>query len=137
MNDTTNLPAAPASRPAVRRVGLVALVAAALSVVACTSEQRRDLGEEDTRDALTSRVEQVVADQGLELDGDLTCTATITTDGVVTTSCDGTTTSGALVAATFDGTADVDEETCSAQLVVQIDGAPAVDEADVDCFDAG
>ena len=132
---------APHRRSSLRRRHLVAVAAAALLAVAagCSDEQRRDLGEEDIRQSLGESVEQVAADQGLEVDGDLTCTADITTEGAVSASCDGTTTSGATLAGTLEGTADVDvdDPSCSGHLVVLVDGASAADEPAADCFDVG
>jgi hypothetical protein len=129
------------SRSSPRRVlaasMLVASMLGALALVAgCSDEQRRDLGEEDTRVALQDRVTAALDDAGLTLDGDLDCTADIGTDDAVTTSCTGTTTSAAAIVASFAGTADVDAETCTAQLVIELDGAPVVDESGVDCFAA-
>ena len=85
---------------------------------------------------MTEHVEQVADAQGLEIDGDLTCTAAITADSALTASCDGTTSSGAAVSGTFEGTADLeaDPESCTAQLIVLVDQASVADESDVDCF---
>ncbi|MET0909141.1 MAG: hypothetical protein ABWZ99_06700 [Ilumatobacteraceae bacterium] len=120
------------------RSGLLALVSVGLLAVAtgCSDEQRRDLGEEDIRQSLTEHVEQVADAQGLEIDGDLTCTADITAESALTASCDGTTSSGAAVSGTFEGTADMetDAEVCTAQLIVLVDQASVADEPDVDCF---
>ncbi len=134
---TTSAPAARSFLARHRRLATVTILAALTVVAGCSDEQRRDLGEEDARDALVAQVEQVVADQGLELDGDLDCTANIDEASAVTSSCTGTTTSGATVSGTFTGTADVDAETCTAQLAVEIDGKSVADEPDVNCFDGG
>jgi hypothetical protein len=133
MNTTTHFSSA------ARRGGLLVLAVLALAVgaTACSADQKRGLGEVDARDALSGQVEQVVTDQGSDVDGDLSCTATIGSDGAVTSTCTGTTTSGAAVTGTFTGTADIDAETCTAQLDVEIDGATVADEPDVDCFDVG
>ena len=121
-----------------RRTGFLAIVTVGLLALGagCSDEQRRDLGEEDIRQSLTDHVEQVAGDQGVELDGDLTCTADITADSALNASCDGTTSSGAAVTGTFDGTADMetDPEVCTAHLVVLVDQASVADETDVDCF---
>ena len=113
---------------------------AAVAVVAlaagCSDEQRRDLGEEDARDTLSARVEQVLDEQGLELDGDLDCTADLAEDGTATANCTGTDTAGAAVVGTFVGTADVEAETCTAQLVVTVADASVAEVTDVDCFAA-
>ncbi len=134
---TTSAPTAHSFLARHRRLVTVTIVAALTVVAGCSDEQRRDLGEEDARDALVAQVEQVVADQGLELDGDLDCTANIDETSAVTSSCTGTATSGAVVGGTFTGTADVDAETCTAQLVVEIDSEQVADDPDVDCFDGG
>ena len=134
---TTSTPATHSFFTGRRRLVTVTIVAALTIVAGCSDEQRRDLGEQDTSDSLTAQVERVVADQGLELDGSLDCTADIDEASAVTSSCTGTATSGAAIGGTFTGTADVDAETCTAQLVVEIDGEPVADEPDVDCFDGG
>jgi outer membrane murein-binding lipoprotein Lpp len=108
-----------------------------LAVVAgCSDEQRRELGEVDVRDTLDARVQQVVDDEGFQLAGDLECTAEID-DGTsnVTSSCTGTTSSGASISGTFTGSADVEAGECMAQLVVQIDSDAVADGNDVDCFE--
>ena len=92
-----------------RRSGFLALVTVGLLALGagCSDEQRRDLGEEDIRQSLTEHVEQVADDQGVELDGDLTCTADIAADSALTASCEGTTSAGAAMTGTFEGTADM------------------------------
>lgn len=112
-------------------------MAAAVLIAGCSADQRRALGEEDARDALTTHVERAVEADGLELDGDLDCRAEIGEDSAMSASCSGAATSGVSVAGTFDGSADFDAESCSAHLVVTIDAASVVDRADVDCFDVG
>ncbi len=113
----------------------LAPLAAAVLAVGCTADQRRGLGEEDARDALTMQVERAVADRGLELDGDLACRAALAVDSALTAECAGLTVSGVVVAGSFDGTADVDAESCSVRLVVEIDETPVVERPQVDCFD--
>jgi len=121
-----------------RRAGLLALVTVGLLALpaGCSDEQRRDLGEEDIRQSLTEHVEQAADDEGVDIDGDLTCTADITDQSTLTASCDGTTTTGVAVVGTFEGHADLeaDPEVCAAHLVVVVDQAAVADEADVDCF---
>lgn len=80
-------------------------------------------------------MELAVEDEGLEVGDDLSCSADIADDGAMTASCAGGTTSAETVLGSFTGTADVDDETCAAQLIVAVAGATVVDEADVDCFD--
>lgn len=109
-------------------------MAAAVLVGGCSAEQRRSLGEEDARDALTMQIERVLDAEGIELDGDLDCQSTITGGSAVTANCSGVADSGADVSGSFDGSADVDGETCSARLVVSIDGRSVVDQPQVDCF---
>jgi hypothetical protein len=53
----------------------------------------------------------------------------------VTSSCTGTTSSGASISGTFTGSADVEAGECMAQLVVQIDSDAVADGNDVDCFE--
>lgn len=118
-----------------RRLALGATIVALTLTTGCNDEQRRDLGEVDTRDVLAGRLEQEVDDHGLELDGDLDCTSDIADDSAATASCSGTATSGVAVVGSFTGTADVDAETCVARLVIDIDGETVVDEPDADCFD--
>lgn len=115
---------------------LLVLAGALTLVVAagCTEEQRRDVGEVDVREVLEGRVEQAVEDEGLEMDGDLSCSSDIGEDGSVTASCEGETSSAAAVLGTFAGTADVEDEHCAAQLVVTVGGSTVLDEADADCF---
>jgi hypothetical protein len=121
-----------------RRGALVSIAAAALLLAAgCTDEQKSALGEIDVQDSLTQRVEQAVEAAGLEVGDDLTCSADIAADGALTASCEGDTTSAEPVVGSFTGSADVDDETCAAQLTVAVAGATVVDEADVDCFDVG
>jgi hypothetical protein len=50
-------------------------------------------------------------------------------------SCSGVDASGAAVTGTFDGTADVDAESCTAHLVVSIDDRAVVDQPDINCFE--
>jgi hypothetical protein len=52
----------------------------------------------------------------------------------VSASCVGTATSGQAVAASFTGTADVNAETCTAVLVVDIDGSRVIEQPYVQCF---
>ena len=117
-----------------RSYAAVAVVAVVALAVGCNEEDRRELGEEDARDALSAQVEQVLDEQGLELDGDLDCTADVAEDGTATANCTGTDADGAAVVGTFAGTADVDAETCNAQLVVTVADAAVAEVADVDCF---
>ena len=110
-------------------------LATVVLAVGCTADQRRGLGEEDARDALTTQIETAMSDHGLALDGALDCRAALAADSVMSADCVGLTQSGVAVAGTFDGTADADAETCSARLVVEIDDEPVVDQPQVDCFD--
>ena len=106
-------------------------VVAAIAATACTDSQRRSLGEEDVRDSLRAATERVV-----EVDGDLDCTSTIATDGAVAGTCTGTTDEGQNVEAAFAGTADVDDETCSAVLTVSVGGQEQARESATNCFDS-
>jgi hypothetical protein len=112
------------------------LASVALIVVAsaCNHADRKELGEEDARAMLQQRVEQAVTGRNLSLDGGLRCTAGIDDQGALSASCQGTTTSKQAVSATMAGTADVDAETCTAQLAVAVDGEQVATEPDVDCF---
>ena len=84
--------------------------------------------------ALSSHVEEAVSGQDLDIDGDLDCSADIAADSSLSASCTGTTASGEAVTGTFTGTADVDEETCTADLSVEVGGAVVVEESGVECF---
>ena len=108
-------------------------VAVAIAATACTDADRRELGQEDVRDSLRAAAERVV-DSGI--DGDLDCTSTITADGAVTGSCTGTTDDGKAVEAVFAGTADVDDERCSADLTVSVGGEQQAHETATNCFDS-
>jgi hypothetical protein len=134
----TNNAAAP-SRSSTGRAALVAALVATLAITACSDEDRRELGAQDAQESLERWVEQAVAARGMALDGDLSCTAAIADDSVVTSSCDGTTTSGTAVTGTFDGTADVSDgaETCAVHLIVSVADDIVADEPAVDCFDVG
>lgn len=136
MTHTAAAPSLPSTR---RRVLLPVVVAALAITAACSDEDRRELGAQDAEESLQGRVQQALAGQGLELDGDLSCAATITSDDVVASSCDGTTTSGAPVTGSYEGTADVSAgaETCAVRLVVLVAAEPVLDEPGVDCFDMG
>ena len=86
---------------------------------------------------LALAVEQVAEEQGLTLDGDLDCTATIDSGGALEAACTGTATSGEAITGAYTGTADIDAERCTADVVVAVDGATVADESAVDCFSAG
>jgi hypothetical protein len=108
-------------------------VAIAIAATACTDSDRRELGAEDVRDSLRAAAERVV-DTGI--DGDLDCTSTIAANGAVAGSCTGTTDDGKAVEAVFAGTADVDEEHCSADLTVSVGGEQQAHETATNCFDS-
>ena len=108
-------------------------VVVAIGATACTDSDRRELGEEDVRDSLRAAAERVV---DVEVDGDFDCTSTISQGGAVTGSCTGTTADGQAVEAVFAGTADVDEESCSADLTVSVGGRAAGPRAATNCFDS-
>jgi hypothetical protein len=114
-----------------RHLAPIAVVVAFAAATGCTDSQRRSLGEEDIRDSLRSATERVV-----EIDGDLDCTSTITTDGAVAGTCTGTTDDGEAVEAVFAGTADVDDERCSADLIVSVGGEQQARESATNCFDS-
>jgi hypothetical protein len=115
----------------------VAVATLALVIASCTDEQRRSLGEVDVADALAGQVEGAVAARGLAIDGSLNCSSDIATDGAVTGSCTGTTTTGLAASGTFTGTSDLEKETCDAHLVVDIDAEVVLDDPDADCFATG
>jgi hypothetical protein len=116
-------------------VFVVAAVVVVLLLTGCTDAQKRTLGEEDVRVSLRDQVAQTVEDQGLSISGSLQCTSDITTGSDLTATCEGTTKTGATVHGGYDGTADVDAETCRATLVVEIDGTQAARQAGVRCFE--
>lgn len=113
-------------------VGLVPLVI--IVSAACTDDQRRSLGEEDVRDSLRASVERVLEDHGGAPDGDLECTATIGADGAVDAACTGRADDGAAISGSYVGTADVEAETCTAELTVAVGPTDAPVEPAVDCF---
>ena len=113
------------------------VTACALTVLAftsCSAAQRRELGEMDIHDSLASHVERAVNDLSLSINDSLDCTSSIDLDSHVSASCVGTASSGQAVAASFTGTADVDAETCSAVLVVEIADDQIIDQPYVQCF---
>lgn len=120
-----------------RRAVLAGLAVLAVTATACSDDDKRALGEVDVRESLTVQVEDALSEQQLDLDGDLDCSATITEAGEVDSTCSGTTTSGEEVSGVYTGEADIDAETCTADLVVTVDGSPAVERSSVDCFDVG
>ena len=133
---TTSTKANKAARNHRKRNLLVA--ACALTVLAftsCSAEQRRALGEQDVRDSLSSHVNQAVNDMSLSMRHSMHCDSTITADSHVSASCAGTASTGEPVSASFTGTADVDAETCSAVLVIDIAGDRVIDQPYVQCFD--
>jgi hypothetical protein len=115
---------------------LAAGTVALLTFTACSASQRRALGEQDVRDSIVSHVKQAVSDQSLSLGDGLDCTSTIDASSHVSASCVGTARSGQPVTASFTGTADIDKETCTAVLVVDIDGTRVIDQPYVQCFDS-
>jgi hypothetical protein len=128
----------PSSHTSSRR-GLVAAVAGTavvvlLAVSGCTSAQRQALGEQDVRDALSTQVDKAFAGRGLSRDGNLDCASTIGSDSKVSATCTGAAKSGEAVTGSFAGTADVNAETCSAELTVKINGNQIVDQPGVDCL---
>ncbi|HEX2785602.1 MAG TPA: hypothetical protein VHN36_18620 [Ilumatobacteraceae bacterium] len=124
-----------------RRSGAIVLCFAAGAVAAliftgCSAAQRRDMGEQDIHDSLATHVERVVNDHSLSVGESLDCTSTIDTQSHVSASCVGTAVSGQAVTATFTGTADIGAETCTALLLVEIDGEQVIDQPYVQCFDS-
>ena len=118
-----------------RNLLVAASVLAALAFSSCSAVQRRELGEIDVNDSLASHVNRAVNDQSLAMSDSLDCTSTITVDSHISASCAGTADSGQAVAASFTGTADVEAETCTALLVVDIGGHRIIDQPYVQCFD--
>ena len=142
MNNTTNTTTTStpqSNKPARnhrRRNFLVAACAlAVLAFTSCSAAQRRELGEQDVHDSLASHVNRAINDRSLAMSNPLDCTSAIAVDSHVSASCVGTASSGQAVAATFTGTADVNAETCTALLVVDIDGNRIIDQPYVQCFD--
>ena len=118
-----------------RNLLVAAGVLAALAFSSCSAAQRRELGEIDVNDSLVSHVNRAVNDRSLAMNDSLDCTSTITVDSHISASCVGTADSGQAVAASFTGTADVEAETCTALLVVDIGGHRIIDQPYVQCFD--
>jgi hypothetical protein len=120
-----------------RRNFLVAACAlVVLAFTSCSAAQRRELGEQDIHDSLASHVERAVNDRSLSMSDSLDCTSTISLDSRVSASCVGTASSGQAVSASFTGTADVDAETCTAVLVVDIADDRIIDQPYIQCFDS-
>ncbi len=112
----------------------LALAAGVLALGACNDEQRRGLGEIDVRDELHDRVEQAVEDGDQTIKGDLECDSAIDEAGEVTASCVGVTDLGDDVTGSFAGSADVDNETCTAALAITVGADAVVTEPDASCF---
>jgi hypothetical protein len=110
-------------------VGLVLAV-----VAACTDEDKRELGEVDVRDSLSMRIDGALVAEGLAIEGDLDCSATITADGTVSSTCSGTATSGVGVNGAYRGAADIDAERCTADLTISVDDTVVASDPGVDCF---
>ena len=113
-------------------IGALAVVA----LTACNASQRREMGEQDIHDSLASHLTRAVSDRSLSVRDELDCTSQIHVDSHVSATCVGTASSGQIVSATYTGTADVDAETCSANLVVDIDSNRVIDQPYVQCFDS-
>ena len=110
------------------------LLAAVLTLASCSSEQRRELGEQDVRDFLSGRIEQVADEHGVDLSDDVQCSADISPESELTASCVGTTTNGEPVAAALTGSANADDEECVGDLTVTV-GSEVTEERGVACFD--
>ena len=113
---------------------LLPLAIVTVAAVGCTADDKRELGEQDIRDSLQASADRVLDERSTSADGALRCTARISTDGVATGSCSGTTADGVPFVVRYDGTADIDAETCTATMAVTIDGVAQADRAGVDCF---
>jgi hypothetical protein len=144
MNNTTNpnhntsTPKTNTGQTSNHRRRNLLVAACALTVLAfssCSAADRREFGEQDVHDSLASHLTRAVNDRSLSLSDSLDCTSTITVDSHVSASCVGTANSGQAVAASFTGTADIFAETCTAVLVVDIDGDRIIDQPYVQCFD--
>jgi hypothetical protein len=118
-----------------RNLVVAACALTVLAVTSCSAADRREFGEQDIHDSLASHLTRAVNDRSLSLSDSLDCTSTITVDSHVSASCVGTANSGQAIAASFTGTADVFAETCTAVLVVDIDGDRIIDQPYVQCFD--
>ena len=146
MNNTTNTtnstttptnavsPATSTRRHRVTGLLLAAGAVALLTFTGCSAAQRRALGEQDVHDSLASHVERVISDRSLAIGNRLDCSSTIDADSHVSASCAGATSSGSVIKATYVGTADVNAETCTAVLAVDIDGTRIVEQPYVQCF---
>ena len=136
-NATTSTPQSntrPARNHRRRNLLVAACALGVLAFTSCTAAQRRELGEQDVRESLISQVEQALNDRSLDTSDPLDCTATITIDSHVSASCVGAASSAHAVKASFTGAADVNAETCTAALTVDIDGERVVDDPSVQCF---
>jgi len=117
-----------------RNIIVAACALTVLAISSCSAAQRRELGEMDVHESLESHLEQAVNDQSLSV-STLDCTSHISLDSHVSAECIGTVSSGEVVSASYNGTADVDDETCTAVLVVAIAGDQVIDQPYVQCFD--
>lgn len=118
----------------IRRV-LLPLAVVLAGASACTDDRKRSLGEEDVRDSLHASVERVLGDHGDAVGADgLDCTSSINTAGEVAGTCAGATEDGDEIAATYVGTADIDAETCVAELAMTVGAVEMPSGAGVDCF---
>ncbi len=113
---------------------LLPLAVVTVAAAGCTADDKRELGEQDIRDSLRASAGRVLDEHSTSADGALRCTARIGADGVATGSCSGTTADGVAFVVRYDGTADVDAETCTATMAVTVDGVAQADRPGVDCF---
>jgi hypothetical protein len=132
---TTSTTPIPARHHHKRNLLIAGCAVSVLAFTSCSAAQRRAFGEQDVRDSLTSHVNQTVNDLSLSMRDSLHCNSMITVDSHVSASCAGTASSGQPVLASFAGTADVNAETCSAVLVIDIAGDRVIEQPYVQCFD--
>lgn len=113
----------------------ISIVAALLAITACTEEQRRDVEGAGIRATLQDETESALDGEDIDID-ELNCEADIDDDGIVTGSCEGTTSDGDDIQSELLGTVDVDEAECDAILTISVAGELIDDQADFDCLES-
>lgn len=108
--------------------------AAVLAVTGCSdlSDQLSDSVNSMAASALEEGISQQLANEGIELESGPDCSTDLSRDGTTlsgTADCDGTTTEGRDVTATFDGT--LSGSGCEGTFTVEVDGERVVDSQEV------
>ena len=120
------------TQPRQARHVAAALSIAVLALAACDDEQRRDIEGAAIALAIDDATRAELDDAGVD---DLDCEADIAQDSIVSGTCTGTTTDGAIIETTLSGRLDVDSSTCASQLAITLDGQLVAEDTDFDCLD--